>query len=412
MQKQKQKTIYSTTIAIDAEHSALRFSQMVDNDKSTIVNDIKSYAGNQYDEKFFNRFKDALRKFSINTPDDSVRKITVILPDNVIVTDTIRVPTMRRFAQMESTLGATLGGLYKNFSDLSVTFCPIQQNKQHTTFAITAAQKNIISSIYAACSENHYIVDTMTFTSSAAVAGAAMINPKLKNETYVLLDIKDIYSRFVFVINGKPVGSYELPFGLEFLTKPKVTQEDMLFDHSYAELMVLNAKEKAKSKKLTVMAMAGETTETVTEDNTDDEDFEDEDFEVEEQPVVVEAPAPNQPNQKLFVKKSPRKLPKFMQREIPETKEGIAQENFRVFVKWALSFIQGNERLVAISRPEFVCVNIPKELEYLLDKVNEEEKENGITFTRLPNDDETGVIENIELYGGLFPKLIGPTGRL
>ena len=41
MQKQKQKTIYSTTIAIDAEHSALRFSQMVDNDKSTIVNDIK-----------------------------------------------------------------------------------------------------------------------------------------------------------------------------------------------------------------------------------------------------------------------------------------------------------------------------------------------------------------------------------
>ena len=39
---QKQKTIYSTTIAIDAEHSALRFSQMVDNDKSTIVNDIKA----------------------------------------------------------------------------------------------------------------------------------------------------------------------------------------------------------------------------------------------------------------------------------------------------------------------------------------------------------------------------------
>jgi hypothetical protein len=127
----------------------------------------------------------------------------------------------------------------------------------------------------------------------------------------------------------------------------------------------------------------------------------------------VETPAPNQPNQKLFVKKSPRKLPKFMQREIPETKEGIAQENFRVFVKWALSLLQGNERLVAIDKPEFICVNIPKELEYLIDKVNEEEKENGITFVRLPNDDdEAGLIENIELYGGLFPKLIGPTGRL
>ena len=32
----------------------------------------------------------------------------------------------------------------------------------------------------------------------------------------------------------------------------------------------------------------------------------------------------------------------------PETKEGIACENFRVFVKWALSLIHNNEKLTEL----------------------------------------------------------------
>ena len=101
-----------------------------------------------------------------------------------------------------------------------------------------------------------------------------------------------------------------------------------------------------------------------------------------------------------------------MQREIPETEEGIAYENFRVFVKWALTLIHGNERLVALGKPEFVCVNLPQDLVSVLDTANEEAEENGITFTRLPSDGEgVSVLSNLELYGGLFPKQIATTGK-
>jgi hypothetical protein len=332
---------------------------------------------------------------------------------------------MKGAGKTKKALDVTLQGLYRNYNDLHIVSHIAEQNKQYSTFAIAAVQKNIISSIYAACAENKLLVDTLTYASSAAVGGAVLLDPKLKNTSYLFLDIKDVYSRFAFVANGKTVGYYTLPFGLEFLREPKITQEDMLFDHSYAELTVLNAREKAKSKKLTVMAFGEEFADAIadTEEESDElaelvdydeeiisdgEDITDEESEAEDETLENARPSLNQ---KIFIKKSPRRLPKFMLREIPETEEGIAYENFRVFVKWALTLIQGNERLTELSKPEFVCVNLPKELMSVLDMANEEAAENGITFTCLPNEEEAAILSNLELYGGLFPKQITAIGK-
>ncbi len=429
-----QKLTYSTTIAIDAERSVFHFYSMIGNDKSTIAHHIKSYAGGQFDEDFFKKFKEAVKEFAEKTPSETVRKVTVILPDKAVLTDTVRIPTMKGLGQTKKTLDITLGGLYRNYKDLRVVSHVAEQNKQYSTFAVAAVQKSIISSIYAACSENKLLVDTLTYASSAAVGGAVLLNPKLKNASYLFLDIKDVYSRFVFVANGKTVGYYTLPFGLEFLRKPKLVQEDMLFDHSYAELAVLNAREKAKSKKLTVMALGEDFSDAVTygEDEGEeviadidlansDEDVADDTFtmaeeaeadtDIEEETEAVGV-VRSQLNQKIFTRKTPRKLPKFMLREIPETAEGIACENFRVFVKWALTLIQGNERLTEIGKPEFVCVNLPDELVGVIDKANEEADENGIIFTRLPSEgEEASILTNLELYGGLFPKQITSLGK-
>ena len=39
-----------------------------------------------------------------------------------------------------------------------------------------------------------------------------------------------------------------------------------------------------------------------------------------------------------------RKLPKFMQRPTPTNARDFVYENFRIFVKWALSYLRGNEK--------------------------------------------------------------------
>lgn len=406
------KSNYLTTIAIDTEHSTFHFYSMLGSDSSTITHSIKNYGGGHFDDEFFGKFKDAVANFVAENPADGVRKVSVILPDTAVLTDTVKIPTMRGFGQTKKTLDITLGGLYRNYADLQIASRVASQNKQYATYTITAVQKRIATAIYAACSENKLLVDTLTFASNATVGGATIINPKLKNASYLLLDLKDTYARFTFVADGKAIGYYILPFGLEFLRKPKVTQEDMLFDHSYAELSVLNAREKAKSKRLTVMAM-----ESVSEDEQDAEPAEDEQVEANEtvqEEESAEETAENtiiQPSLKMFTRKA-RRLPKFMQREIPETEEGILYENFRVFVKWALTLIASNEKLTQIAKPEFVCVNMPQELAPVLDAVNEETEENGISFTALPiSDYDSNVTANLELYGGLFPKQLAANGK-
>lgn len=87
--------------------------------------------------------------------------------------------------------------------------------------------------------------------------------------------------------------------------------------------------------------------------------------------------------------------------------ERIVFENFRVFIKWALTLIRENKTLTELARPEFVCVNLPSELAWLTDKANDEVKENGISFVCFNrNSGNAPIISDLELYAGLFPKQI------
>lgn len=405
------KVNYAITIAIDDKHSVFHFYTMYENDKTfeneqaeennkyKITHTIKSYSSKELNDDFFEKFKNAVKQFVEDNPSEDVKKITVIVPDNAYLMDTIKIPTMKGFGQTRKTLDNNLRGLYKNFNDLKVNAIIKNQNKQYTTYITTVLLKNIVSSIYSSCSENKLLVDTLTYSSSTLVSGAVTVNPKLKNGSYMLLDIKDIYSRYVFVINGKVVGSYTIPFGMESLTKKRVLKEDMLFDHLTAEIMVINAKEKARAKKLTVMAM-----DAVFEDESLDEIEGEEENQTEEK--ILD-------NVKTYVKKA-RKLPKFMLRETPTTPEGVMCENFRIFVKWALTLLESNKKITEQVEINNIYVNIPTNLQYVLDKTNEE-MENEIRFFPLTTQEdniEESILNNLELYGSIFQKQVNISGKL
>ena len=68
--------------------------------------------------------------------------------------------------------------------------------------------------------------------------------------------------------------------------------------------------------------------------------------------------------------------------------------------------------MTEIGKPDFVCVNIPSDLSPVIDTVNEEKDDNGILFRPLHVGETDGSITaNLELYGGLFPKVISKTGK-
>lgn len=407
------KTILNTVIAIDPDASTVTFYSMTGNEKSTITTESVSYRARPFDSEFFEKFTDILRKYAEKHPSDVAAKVTVVLPNRVIAQDTINVPTIKKL-QMNSSVDVSMERIYKNKANLKINKFLAAQNKQYSTYSLTMIRSQLLAAIYTACSTSKMMASTVTFVSNAAVNAAQILSPKLKNASYLLLDIKEESAHFAFVAKGRTTGSYSLPFGASILRGgKKLASEDMLFDHSLGELTVLNAKERAKAKALTVMgddsatqvgqAQANDAVDAV--DNPDS--FED------DTPSIVSTPTVESTNTiKVLPKKQPRKLPKFMLRPTPETEEGYTYENFRIFMKWALSLIQGNKKLTEQGKPETVVVNMDPEFAFLFDMINAEKEENGLEFQPLELHNEKPIVwQNLELYGGFFTNNFNKTNN-
>ena len=395
---------FSTIVSIVPEDKLIQFYQAVGNDKNSLRLDTKSFRGRQFEEEFFGELTQCLQEYGQANPSYSGKaaKVTIVLPNRLVLCDSVNVPGSSRKAT-NTMAGTAIDARYRNAVDLKINRYVTAANKQYSTVSLVVVRQRVIQNLYTSCATSNMFANTVTFAGNSTVNGAMALNAKLRGGNFVLLDVKQSRTNVSFVAKGNTLGCYNLPFGYGLLQQNKVIAENMLFEHSVAELAVLNAKEKAKAKALTMMveentegegdiaALTGGEAPPVTSD-------EESAFSAPE--AARTAP---QPQIKSLPKKQPRVLPKFMQRPVPETEQGIAYENFRYFVKWVLEFIRGNSRLTAIAQPEMVFVNMPVEFDFLYDMVNAEKEENKIEFATLGIDKERDIIrDNLELYGALF----------
>ena len=370
-------------IAIDDETQSIHFYTMNEDDKS-LSHSIEAYKAGLFTDEFYEKFNDALKSFREKNPNLSMQKVSVIVPDRVILFDAINVPVIKKQA-MSNSLTVTINSLYKNHEQIKFNNFLLGQNKQYATYGIVGIRKEILVKIKKICDDNQVGVSSITFNTNSIVNGASNFNPDLKSESSIVLDIK---------VNNAYIA---LPFGSSMLYKSRLAAEDLLFDHSSGELLVLNAKERAKSRALTTL----EKTLTLTE---------------EEEQVVQ--PEENEGINETFTfdkktgaKKTARKLPKSMLREAPKTREEFVYENFRIFMKWSMDVITFNPILSALGEPKKIFVNMPKEFDYLYEMANNETEEGKVEFVKLIADDvyDEEIASNLELYGGFYAKIFNKT---
>lgn len=404
-------------IGIDTDREVIHIYSKKKGKKNAISHAMYNYKAKPYTSEFYDKLGGIIAGYRQEYPDQNIQRVSVVLSDSAVLTDTINIPMINRKA-MDNSLVASINNYYGNSSDLKFNRVFVTQVKQVATYAISAIRKVILVNIQKACADQQVSVVNITYASAAAANTAMTVNPKLKNSSFIILDIKEEFAKIVFVVKGKTLGFYTLPFGCKILYKTRVSPEDLLFDHSMAELIVLNAKEKAKSKSLTT---ADEETVVETADTEEvsvvveeDDDWleilpprpkheEDEDEELD-----AELMAEEESESELIAhgrKKAPRKLPKFMLRPTPTNREDFMYENFRIFIKWTLELIASNSAIINLGAPEAVYVNMPDEYSFLFDKTNLEVEDNGVRFMPLFNGEKKEIIsKNIELYGGFYTK--------
>lgn len=349
------------------------------------------YNSQPFDDVFFQKLDRILQGYRQKNPNVALAKVSLVLPDHIFLTDIVNVPSLGRKAT-DNSLNLAIDAIYKNTDELKLHTYPMTQNKQTATFGLVGARKDLLQRITDVCAANGVGIQNITFTANAMANGAFALNPKLKNGTFLLLDIKESSARFAFVNKGRTVGRYSLPFGYSMLYKTRFAAEDVLFDHSSGELLVLNAKERARAKQLTI------TGEEVLqdEDAMDNQD-------------VIEFNAAGEDGELLgsdarATSRGGRKLPKFMLRDAPSDGDGFMYENFRIFMKWTLDLIAGNPDIIAQGPIDTVYVNMPRTLNFLFDMVNAEAEENKVKFAPLiagaSFDSSAAFARDLELFGG------------
>ncbi|MBO4861135.1 MAG: hypothetical protein J5530_06285 [Clostridia bacterium] len=390
----------SSAIYIDTRDKAVHYYGSVG---GRAVHDVANYNSRTLDSAFFNDFTEILVGFMRKYTPAQAANSTVILPDSVIMTDIITLPAMKSNI-MRGTVESTLSGLYKNRKELRLNTFYALQNRQYSEVCICGVKELLISAVKNSCVTSRFNAQNITFAAETSARAASALNSKLKGATYLLLDIKETYTRVVYVYKGMSLGFSALPFGYSILEKPKLASEDMLFDHSVAELAVLNARERAKARAVTFIGegIVDATQVVIPQNDENDENGEEDDDAFSGGDFADPARQPGTVY-KTLPKKSARKLPKYMLRPMPSADEGVADENFRIFAKWALCYLQGNPKLESLAGAKAVYVNLPEHLNHVITAINEEHSENKYQFLPASFDTRDEFVQrNIELYGGLF----------
>ena len=344
--------------------------------------------------------------------------VWLVLPDRTVGADVLTIPTLSR-SKMSAALETQMSELYRFYSGYKYNTMLMTSNKTNSTYGIAMVNKELLNSIYKALSECKLYVKNCTYAASCALNAVFALRPRTRKASFLFLDVKADTARYSVCSGGVTVGWKSLPFGYNILRSEKVLVEGNLYNNDIAQIAVLNAVEKAKQKKLTVLDeddsdLIEENAITVNELTASPEELSGEELEQARQDAVSEGSAEagvslpetkesalSAPRQKTYARRT-KKLPAFMQRPVPETREGIAAENFRIFVKHALLLKQQNEQAGYVAVPQFVLVNLPAEYAYVVEAANAEDS--GVEFRCFDPSKENNaqLTDNLDLYGALF----------
>jgi len=394
--KQQQQPLgkFRTVINIDFENEAVHLCNMTMGEPNSYRHETAPLKSKSFDDEFFKNLSTALSNYSKKYPVEQNASATVVVSDNFVSTNILNIPTMGK--KTMDSLNVLISEFYKNREQLKINQTLISQNKQYSTFALSIMNQELLSKIYGVCAENRMTPHNITFNSNAIINGVINLNNSMSNKTYAFLDIKPEKSVVILVNKGRTAGFIDLPFGSSILHKNRLAYENMLFDNPEADLLVLNAMEKARLKQLTMMEneSAAQTAQALNEqlnENTPDSSYESE----------LEKVNPVSATQKVLPKKTPLKLPKFMTRPLPNSENEYVYENFRIFIKWALNAVTNNKGNFT-EKVDRIYVNMPGEFDFLYDMTNAEKGENKFEFLKFNPRNAGDFLSSLELYGGFF----------
>ena len=109
----------NAVVSVDADAQVIRFY-------SDYINKIQlqlevNYTGRPFGEDLWRKLDQALKTYQQKNRAIGAPKVAIVLPDHLFLMDTVNVPNIGKKA-MENAVEVSIGAIYKNKQDFSVSF--------------------------------------------------------------------------------------------------------------------------------------------------------------------------------------------------------------------------------------------------------------------------------------------------
>lgn len=451
MKQAPSKKALNIVVGFDCVYKQVRIMRMFGLDYANAVVQDFPYTGHFLSEEFLTQFKQMFEEYFKTLPASSQLACYVVLPDNAVSMDDISLPNMKKKRQ-QASIESQLQIEYKNYKELQFSCYLAGSNRQYSAYFLTVLRRSYLTNLYRCLAVNKLYPKSASFSANCMIDAILYHKPAFRRRSFILLDVKADYTHVAICVKGKTAGYINFMLGLTHLKNDKVLQENMQYDHDVADLAIINAKERAKMKTLTMEAVPenlSDVADSVTEqliaannlnempeqktdttisdilaetqeqtpqtnalatavseiveevDSSEADEFDAEQEEEERRERLMNEMMEAR-KKKVFARKMPKRLPKFMLRPVPETPEGIMYENFRMLVKWALLYNADLKLKEYLPKMECILVNIPSEYAFLIDSANTEEEKSELPLEYLGTLAHENVNGHLDLFGALY----------
>lgn len=426
-------------VGFDTIHKSVRFWRVF---KLTFADaDVQEFPYKEQflSDEFLAEFREICSGYVSTLPSSRQMACYLVMPDCMVSMDNVSLPQMKA-KKRDGALTSHLQNLYKTYKELQFNRYIIASNKQYVTYFLTILKKARLTALYRAMAENKLYAKETTFTGNCLINSVFHFKPNYRKKSFLFLDIHAEHTNVAVCIKGRTAGFTSFMLGTVHLTGERVLQENMQYEHDVADLAIINAKEKARMKQLTIseeedkenlnvvaddvmmqlaegvnrneteqpktsaLQDAAEELAETAEERAVAEQFDAEDAaEAEEQrqaelmQQIMEAR-----KKKVFARKMPKRLPKFMLRPEPENEEATVYENFRMFIKWALLYHKCLKEQEYMPDLDCVLVNMPEKYRFVIGRANDGDERSVLPFEFFDIAGEEAITGNLDMIGALY----------
>ena len=212
------KKIENLVLQVDPKNKLVKvLRNFGDSQKDVVIEELSCDKELFENKRIFEVLDSVLSAYLVDSPITNPTDVFFVLADYFISNDIIVLPVLPP-AKQKVALWTELKKTYPHFETLHFATTVLFKNKKRVVYGVSMAQKTVVQDCILIAKKYGLNLKNISYSANAVSSGFLALGTKLKADNFLILDIKEEKSSFIYVTNKKTATFFGLPIGQNVLS--------------------------------------------------------------------------------------------------------------------------------------------------------------------------------------------------